>query len=135
MIYLDTSAFVKLVWAEPETDALVRFIAQRAGRRLVSSSLLTIETRRTVQREDPSALPRADLLLTRVGRIGITANLVESASRLPDRSLRSLDAIHLATALVLRDDLDVVVTYDKRLAAAAEAHHLPVDSPGTIADG
>ncbi|MGQ0777805.1 MAG: type II toxin-antitoxin system VapC family toxin [Pseudonocardiales bacterium] len=130
MIYLDTSAFVKLVRAEPETDALVRFIAQRRGTRLVSSSLLIIETRRAVQREDPSALPRADLLLTRVGQIGITANLVESASRLPDRSLRSLGAIHLATALVLRDDLDVVVTYDKRLATAAEAHHLPVDSPG-----
>lgn len=135
MIYLDTSAFVKLVWAEPESDALGRYLAQWAGTPLVSSSLLTLETRRAVQREDPSALPRADLMLTRVGRIGMTASLVESASRLPDRSLRSLDAIHLATALVLRDDLHSVVTYDKRLAAAAAAHHLPVDSPGVTANG
>lgn len=135
MIYLDTSAFVKLVWAEPESDALGRYLAQWAATPLVSSSLLTVETRRAVQREDPSALSRADLLLTRVGRIGMTASLVESASRLPDRSLRSLDAIHLATALVLRDDLHAVVTYDKRLAAAAEAHHLPVDSPGVAANG
>ena len=135
MIYLDTSAFVKLIWAEPESDALARYIAQRASTPLVSSSLLTVETRRAVQREDPSALARADLLLTRIGRIGMTLSLVESASRLPDRSLRSLDAIHLATALVLRDDLHAVVTYDKRLAAVAEAHHLPVDSPGVAPNG
>ena len=133
MIYLDTSAFVKLVWVEPESDALGRFLTRRPVTPLVSSSLLTVETRRAVQREDPSALARADLLLTRVGRIGMTASIVESASRLPDRSLRSLDAIHLATALLLREDLDVFVTFDKRLATAAEAHHLVVDSPGVPA--
>ncbi len=135
MIYLDTSAFVKLVWAEPESDALGRYLAQWTGMPLVSSVLLTLETRRAVQREDPAALARADLLLTRVGRIGMTASLVESASRLPDRSLRSLDAIHLATALFLRDDLHAVVTYDKRLAAVAEAHRLPVASPGDAPNG
>ncbi len=135
MIYLDTSAFVKLVWAEPESDALSRFLTERSATPLVSSVLLTVETRRAVQREDPSALARADLLLTRIGRIGMTASVVESASRLPDRSLRSLDAIHLATALLLRDDLDVIVTYDKRLATVAEAHHLPVGSPGVAVHG
>jgi uncharacterized protein len=135
VIYLDTSAFVKLIWAEPESDALGRYLAQWATTPLVSSSVLTVEIRRALQREDPSALSRADLLLTRVGRIGMTASLVESASRLPDRWLRSLDAIHLATALVLRDDLHAVVTYDKRLAAVAEAHHLPVGSPGVAANG
>jgi predicted nucleic acid-binding protein len=88
-----------------------------------------------VQREDPSALARADLLLTRVGRIGMTSSIVESASRLPDRSLRSLDAIHLATALLLREDLDVLVTYDKRLAATATVYRLPVGSPCVAADG
>ncbi|MDQ2788948.1 MAG: VapC toxin family PIN domain ribonuclease [Pseudonocardiales bacterium] len=134
MIYLDTSAFVKLVWAEPESDALGRFLTRRPASPLVSSSLLTVETRRAVQREDPSALGRADLLLTRIGRIGMTSSIVESASRLPDRSLRSLDAIHLATALLLRGDLVAIVTYDKRLAAVAEAHGLPVDSPGIVAN-
>lgn len=135
MIYLDTSAFVKLVWAEPESGPLSRFLTERSATPLVSSVLLTVETRRAVQREDPSALARADLLLTRIGRIGMTASVVESASRLPDRSLRSLDAIHLATALLLRDDLDVIVTYDKRLATVAEAHHLPVGSPGVAVHG
>jgi predicted nucleic acid-binding protein len=135
VIYLDTSAFVKLVWAEPESEVLSRFLTRRPATPLVSSSLISVETRRAVQREDPSALARADLLLTRVGRIGMTASLVESASRLPDRSLRSLDAIHLATALLLRDDLDVFVTYDKRLATAAEIYRLPVDSPCVAANG
>jgi uncharacterized protein len=135
VIYLDTSAFVKLVWAEPESEALTRYIAGLAGRPLVSSILLTLETRRAVQREDPAALARADLLLTRVGRIGMTASLVESASRLPDRSLRSLDAIHLATALALRDDLQSVVTYDKRLATAVAGYGIPVASPGAAATG
>jgi len=82
----------------------------------------------------PAALPRADLLLTRMGRIGMTASIVESASRLPDRSLRLLDAIHLAAALVLGEELHAIVTYDKRLAGVAEAHHLPVDSPGAAVD-
>jgi predicted nucleic acid-binding protein len=100
---------------------------------VVSSVLLMLETRRAVQREDPAALGRADLLLTRVGRIGMTASLVESASRLPDRSLRSLNAIHLATALALRDDLHSVITYDKRLATAAGGYGIPVDSPGAAA--
>ena len=86
-----------------------------------------------VQREDPSALTRADLLLTRIGRIGMTTSLVESASRLPGRSLRSLDAIHLATALALRENLDIFVTYDKRLATVAEVHLLPVAAPGVVA--
>ncbi|MGH3832744.1 MAG: type II toxin-antitoxin system VapC family toxin [Pseudonocardiaceae bacterium] len=134
MIYLDTSAFVKLVWAEPESDALSLFLMGRPATPLVSSNLLTVETRRAVQRENPSALARADLLLTRIGRIGMTPSLIESASRLPDRSLRSLDAIHLATALLLRKNLDVLLTYNKRLAALAEAHHLPVDSPGVTAN-
>lgn len=48
--------------------------------------------------------------------------------------MRSLDAIHLATALLLRGDLDAIVTYDKRLAVVAEAHGLPVDSPGVVAN-
>ena len=130
MIYLDTSAFVKLIWAEPESAALSRFLVQRGGTPLMSSSLLTVAARRALHRSDPSALPRADLLLTRVGRIGMTTSLVESASRLPSRSLRSLDAIHLATALALRQVLDVFITYDKRLAGVAEEHRVPVDSPG-----
>ena len=131
MIYLDTSAFVKLVWSEPETLALQAFLAQKPEVLLVSSSLLTVEARRAALREDAAQLPRADLLLTRIGQVGVTRAVVEAASRLPDPSVRSLDAIHVATALQLRPDLDAVVTYDRRLASAAEQQGLPVASPGS----
>jgi uncharacterized protein len=129
VIYLDTSAFVKLVWAERETPALQSYLGKRAEATLVSSALLVVETRRAVLREDPSQLARADLLLTRVGQVGVTRSVVEAASYLPDPALRALDAIHLATALQLGRDLDVLVTYDSRLAAAADRQQLPVATP------
>lgn len=129
MIYVDTSALVKLIWQEDESDALQRWLDERAEGSLVSSALLAIEVRRTVLRERPDWLLRADLLLTRVVQVSITDPVVESASRLPDPGLRSLDAIHLATALLLREELTDLLTYDKRLAAAAAAHGLSVAVP------
>ena len=129
MIYLDTSAFAKLVWLEPETSALQAFLAARSAAPLVSSALLTVEARRAVLREDPSQITRADLLLTRVGQVGIVRAVLEAASRLPDGHLRPLGAIHLATALQLRERLDALVTYDARLATAARGQHLPVAMP------
>jgi uncharacterized protein len=129
VIYLDTSAFVKLVWAEGETPALEAFLRERPQATLVSSALLVVETRRAVLREDPGQLARADLLLTRVDQVGVTRSVLEAASRLPDPSLRSLDAIHLATALQLGRELDALVTYDSRLAAGAERQRLAVVAP------
>ena len=90
MIYLDTSAFVKLIWSERETEALQAFLAARSEVLLVSSALLVVEARRAVQREDPAHTSRADLLLTRVGQVGVTRAVLEAASRLPDPSIRSL---------------------------------------------
>jgi predicted nucleic acid-binding protein len=129
VIYLDTSAFVKLVRAERETPALEGFLRSRPGVRLVSSALLVVETRRAVLRHAPDQLARTDLLLTRVDQVGVNRPVLEAASRLPDPALRSLDAIHLATALQLGRDLDALVTYDGRLAAAAERQRLPVIMP------
>lgn len=133
MIYLDTSAFVKLIWSERETPALQAFLAERQELLLVSSSLLLVEARRAVLREDAAQLPRADLLLTRIGQVSVTRAVLEAASRLPDPEVRSLDAIHVATALQLRPDLDALVTYDRRLTAAAEQQGLPVAVPGSPA--
>jgi uncharacterized protein len=130
VIYLDTSAFVKLVWSERETAALQAYLTARSEVLLVASALLVVEARRAVQREDPTQGSRADLLLTRIGQIGVTRAVLEAASRLPDPSIRSLDAIHLATALQLHQELDALVTYDPRLAAAAERQQLPVAMPG-----
>jgi predicted nucleic acid-binding protein len=129
VIYLDTSAFVKLIWGEEETPALEAFLRERPQVTLVSSALLVVETRRAVLHEDPEHLARADLLLTRVDQVGVTRSVLEAASRLPDPALRSLDAIHLATALQLGRDLDALVTYDSRLAAGAERQRLPVVTP------
>jgi predicted nucleic acid-binding protein len=129
VIYLDTSAFVKLIWGEGETPALEAFLRERPRATLVSSALLVVETRRALLREDPGQLARADLLLTRVDQVGVTRSVLEAASRLPDPSLRSLDAIHLATALQLGRELDALVTYDSRLAAVAERQRIAVVTP------
>jgi predicted nucleic acid-binding protein len=129
VIYLDTSAFVKLIRGERETPALQAFLRDRPAGPLVSSALLVLETRRAILREAPDQLARADLLLTRIDQVEVTRSVLEAASRLPDPALRSLDAIHLATALQLEGDLEAVVTYDGRLAAAAARQKLPVVAP------
>ncbi len=112
-----------------ETPALQEFLTEHPETPLVSSALLVVETCRAILREAPGQLPRADLLLTRIDQVDITRAVLEAASRLPDPSLRSLDAIHLATALQLGQDLDALVTYDGRLAAAAGRERLPVVTP------
>ncbi|MFC4950408.1 type II toxin-antitoxin system VapC family toxin [Pseudonocardia sp. GCM10023141] len=126
MIYLDTSAFLKAVWAEPESTALLRAIGDQPT---VSSALLAVEARRSTIRVDATQLPRTDLLLGEVTQVDLTDAVLESAGRLPDPLLRTLDAIHLATALLLRDELDVLLTYDTRLAAAAKSHRIPTAAP------
>jgi predicted nucleic acid-binding protein len=129
VIYLDTSAFVKLIREERETPALQAFLLDRPAGPLVSSALLVVETRRAVLREAPDQLARADLLLTRMDQVDVTRSVLEAASRLPDPALPSLDAIHLATALQLEGDLEALVTYDGRLAAAAGRQKLTVVTP------
>lgn len=129
MIYVDTSALVKLVRPEDDSPALEKYLDGHADNGLVSSVLVAIETRRTLLRHDPQLLPRADLLLTRVGLVSISDAIVESASRLPDGSLRSLDAIHLATALLLAGEISVLLSYDQRLCAAAKNHSIETVSP------
>jgi predicted nucleic acid-binding protein len=129
VIYLDTTAFVKLVRREPQSMALRAYLGKADEALLVSSALLAVEVRRAVLREEPSLLPSADLLLTRVGQLAVSRPVIESASLLPGRLLRSLDAIHLATALLVREELDAFVAYDRRLTEAARDQRLPVASP------
>jgi predicted nucleic acid-binding protein len=130
VIYLDTSAFVKLIRGARETPALQGFLTEQPATTLVSSALLVVETRRAILRQAPGQLARADLLLTRIDQVDITRSVLEAASRLPDPALRSLDAIHIATALQLEQELDALVTYDSRLAAGAGRQRLPVVTPG-----
>jgi uncharacterized protein len=131
LIYVDTSALLKLVKDdEAEGPALHAHLAAETDPQLVSSALLAVEARRGMQRVRPDGLQKVDVLLASVAQISISDAVIESAGRLPDPLLRSLDAIHLATALMIRDDVDTVLTYDARLRAAAEAHGLRTAAPG-----
>lgn len=129
MIYIDTSALLKLVRAEAESAALQEYLKADTPPSLVSSALLTVEARRGTMRSNPARMPRVDVLLATVTQVEISAIVVESAGRLPDPMLRSLDAIHLATALLVREELDVLLSYDERLLDAAAAHGIPTAAP------
>jgi predicted nucleic acid-binding protein len=131
MIYLDTAALVKLVRREVESDALVGWIADRADELLVSSALAEVELPRALRRTEPALLPAAPGVLGRIAVYEIDELVRTTAAAYDDLAIRSLDAIHLATAdAVLADDLSAFVTYDRRLLAAAEDLGLPVAAPG-----
>ncbi len=117
-LYLDGSAFVKVVVEEAESAALRAFLAASGARR-VSSALLRAEALRAVRHLGPDALSIVREGLRRVDLIGIDDRILDSAGILDPRVLRTLDAIHLATALAVGDDLDAIVTYDERMITAA----------------
>jgi uncharacterized protein len=95
----------------------------------LSQILQEMRARRSTVRVDAALLPRTDLLLGEVTQVDLSPAVLESASRMPDPRLRTLDAIHLATALLVREELDVLLTYDERLLAAAAAHGIPTAAP------
>jgi uncharacterized protein len=119
LYYVDTSAAIKLLVEETHSKAFAAFYDARAGAEWVSSALLRIEVTRAIARAKPVLLPDARDLLAAFSYIAIDDEIVEAAMTEPDRSLRSLDAIHLATARLLGPDLDAIVTYDDRRATAA----------------
>ena len=127
MIYLDSSALVKLVIAEPESAALRRFLAAEPDR--ASCSLARVEVLRAVRGHGAAALTRGRRLLKRLNLVAIDDELLESAAVLDPRVLRSLDAIHLAAAQLFGDELTALITYDRRMTAAAELIELAVAAP------
>ena len=134
MIYLDAAAVVKIVRAEQETVDLVKWLNEHPDASLVSSALVEVEVPRALRRSAPQALVGVPSALSRLYRVEIDATIRATAAAYEDGLLRTLDAIHLATAQVLagRADaqMEAFVTYDKRLLAAAHAVGLPVASPG-----
>ncbi len=128
--YLDTSALVKIVAKEPESAALRSWLLGE-DRILVTSDLARTELMRAVRRTDPSLAPRARRLLDGLIIMTLPTSVYDAAGRLEPVTMRSLDAIHLASALALGDDLDELVTYDDRLAEAARANGVTVVAPGT----
>ena len=130
MIYLDSSALVKLALTEPESAALARWLADRADQPLVSSVLHRAEVPRAVWRAEPGALPRSYRVIKRIAKVALTADVLDTSATLPPQALSPGQAIHLASALVLKRDLAAFVAYDEPLLAAAADAGLPVAAPG-----
>ena len=129
MIYLDSAAVVKLAHAETESPALRAWLAERAETGWVSSVLTEIESFRALARYAPDAVSRLPAVLDQIELIGLDPPIRILAQTARPVTVRSLDAIHLGTALHARGTLTSFVTYDKRLLDAALGAGLPVDSP------
>lgn len=129
MIYLDSSALVKLAIAEPESAGLLRWLAAQPNLVRVASSVIRVEVPRAVWRADPSALPESYLVIRRTAEIELTDEVLSKAASVRPVTLHAINAIHLASALVLRQELTSFVSYDKRLLAAAKDAGLPTASP------
>ena len=120
LVYVDSSALIKLVFEEPESAALADFL--RAWPSRVSSALARIEVTRTVaQVKDPVADREAQRVLRGLNLLRLDDEIMTMAASMAPRSLRSLDAIHLASAQSLGQHLAGMVVYDRRLREAARA--------------
>jgi uncharacterized protein len=128
-VYLDSSAIVKLVVREPESGILFEWLAAWPDR--MSSIIARVEVLRALRRGGAGELARRRALdvLSRIALIDIDRPVLDAASDLGPPELRTLDAIHLATALSVRSDLAGLVTYDERLAAAATQSRIAVWAP------
>lgn len=125
--YLDSSAIVKLVVAEPESAALRRYLRRR--RPLVTSALARAEVARALLPLGEPAMRRGRDIVARLELIRVSDRILAAAGTLLPSELRTLDAIHLATALGMERDLARVVTYDERMRAAARAVGCAVAAP------
>ena len=127
-LYLDSSAFVKAIVEEADSTAVRTFLAGHTGRR-VSSALLRTESLRAVRHLGPDALATVREGLRRIDLIGIDDRILDAAGTLEPQVLRTFDAIHLATALAVGDDLEAIVTYDERMVDAARLMGLSTATP------
>lgn len=125
--YVDSSAIVKLVASEPESEALAGFLKQRQP--LISSGLATTEVTRAVLALGENFVDRAHEVLRRIELVRISSEILRAAGLLQPVSLRSLDAIHLATAALFGETLTGLVTYDGRMHQAAGSLGWNVQAP------
>lgn len=129
MIYLDSAAIVKLVHAEAESAALRAWLGERADTGWISSVLAEIESFRALARYAPGAAARLPAVLDQIDLIGLDPPVRILARTVRPATVRSLDAIHLGTALHTRPALTSFITYDKRLLDAALAAGLSAEAP------
>jgi predicted nucleic acid-binding protein len=130
VIYLDTSAMVKLVAAEPESAELIEWLNGRAEEALATSAIGHIELVRAARRIGHKAVLAAQRIANSIDTLLLTDTIAAMARTIGSPELRTLDAIHVATAAVHRDRISAFCVYDVRLLAAAEAEELPVTAPG-----
>jgi predicted nucleic acid-binding protein len=130
LAYLDTSALVKLVLPEAESDPLAEALASWPQR--ASSCLAEVELVRAIRRAtgEERALARAEEVLAGLYLLAVDAEVLRLAALLEPLELRSLDALHLASALAVEEDLGAFIAYDHRLVEAARALRLPLVRPG-----
>lgn len=126
-VYLDSSAIVKLVVREPETEALLAFLEPWQIR--VTSALARVEVVRAVRHHGRPATARAAALLDGLSLLALDDVLLDSAAAIDANQLRSLDAIHIASAQQLEAQLDALVSYDERMLTAARSLGVPVSRP------
>jgi predicted nucleic acid-binding protein len=129
VIYFDTSALVKLIFEEAESAALAEWVTLRPDVPKISSDLSTVELLRTCRRVNEAAVGNANLLLGGMDLLPVDRAIIERASSLVPTELRSLDAIHLASALSVKAHLTALVAYDSRLCAASLDAGIEVVSP------
>ena len=123
VLYLDASALVKLAIAEPGADGLTALVNEASE--IVTSAVALVALGRALARSAPEFDP--DIIIGRCTVINLDPTIIRQAGILPPPTLRSLDAIHVASALAVASDLDAFVTFDERQAAAAAAAGLPVE--------
>jgi predicted nucleic acid-binding protein len=128
VFYLDTSAAAKLIVVEPGSTALRRWLLSRDDR-LFSSDLLRTELLRVTRRAAPEGMTQARAILESLMLLRLTTGICERAAMLEPDLLRSNDALHLAAALEMGDELEGLVSYDQRMSQGASALGIQVVAP------
>lgn len=129
MIYLDSSAITKVLVEEPNSAALQRWLELRPHSARASSEIASVEVIRACRRVSPALADEAELLLADWDLIFLDQSIIHRAARVDPPHLRSLDAVHLTSALSVKSDLTAFVTYDRKLGSAARAAGLAVATP------
>lgn len=131
MIYLDSSAIMKLVRSEAETTALIEWLEHKIEEVVITSELGRVEVLRAARRVgDESVVVQARAVVAELDLITLDRVVQDLACDLAEPGLRTLDALHLASALLIQEHLSTFVAYDQRLASAARGSGLNVVAPG-----